>query len=136
MKNKKVVFLPIKPKFAFEILKGNKTVEFRKRFPKNICFVIVYASSPEKKILCYFDVSKITQMTPNEAWSLYSQKGCIKKNDFDSYYESKDFSTVIEIEKVHKLSHPIDINKLNLKIPQSYCYLDEDIWTLIKSNCD
>ena len=66
----KAVLLSIKPEFAHKIFDGTKKYEFRKKVFKdeNIRKVIVYASSPEKKVLGEFDIDRILTGTPNEIW--------------------------------------------------------------------
>lgn len=57
----KAVLLSIKPEFTHKIFDGTKKYEFRKKVFKdeNIRKVIVYASSPEKKVLGEFDIDRI-----------------------------------------------------------------------------
>jgi len=127
-KTSQTVFLPIKPKYAFSILEGKKKVEFRKvKFNKDVKYVIIYASSPYKKVIGYFKLKKIVSGNPRMIWEKYKDVGCIEKLDFFEYYKDQKIAYAIEINKVKKLKSHIEPSKAvkNFKIPQSFSYLDE-----------
>lgn len=50
------IILSIKPKYAYLILSGEKTIEVRKVFPKKeIERIYLYSSSPVQKVVGYID---------------------------------------------------------------------------------
>ena len=64
-----VVLLPIKPEYANAIFTGEKRVEFRKKeFGRPVSHIVVYSSSPEKKVLGYFKISFVDVANPMTAW--------------------------------------------------------------------
>lgn len=131
-----VAFLPIKPRYAQAIMAGEKRVEFRKtRFARDVRYVVVYSSSPEKVVLGYFAVKDIDVSTPAAAWRRYSKAGSIQKRDFISYYDGADQAVTIVIQHVHRFDEPLSMDtlKLNMPVPQSYAYLSRDEFRRISS---
>lgn len=124
-----IALLPIHPKFADSIISGEKKVEFRKvRFRKEVSHVIIYASSPVKKILGYFEVSYIDEDTPEKLWSRYKDVGGIVYEEFKDYYSTTEKGVVIGVGKVCTLESPLPLSVINqsLTAPQSFFYLSAD----------
>ncbi len=122
-----VVFLPVKPRYAEQIMDGTKRVEFRKRIWKsNVDTVIIYASSPVKRILGYIKVSKVKEGTPDEIWKSYYPVGGISKEDFKTYFADHRGAVGIEIGSVHRLARPLRPADAGIHgpIPQSFKYVD------------
>ena len=132
------VLLSIKPKYVNEILAGKKKFEFRKAIfkKKDISKVFIYSSSPVKRIVASFEISKIIEDTPKKLWSQCHKYGGIKKQDFFDYFKDSDVAYAIEITNLNKLSEPIDPYALmtDFKAPQSYCYLPLDRFEKIIGN--
>lgn len=122
--------LSIKPIYANAILKGVKTVEFRKRvFKKNVDKIFIYSSSPTKMIVGYFTFSNIVEDTPENLWKTFQKVGGINKVDFFDYYKEteKGFGIVIkEVVKFDVEKDPMEFIE-NFTAPQSYVYLEREI---------
>lgn len=121
-----IVLMPVKPQFAQLIMKGKKKAEFRKvRFIKQVSYIVVYASSPVQKILCYFEVSHIDEGSPTYLWKRYRSVGGIIYKEFQAYYANSTRGVAIGIGRVCPLKHAIPLAKLNdsLVAPQSFVYL-------------
>ena len=124
---KNIVLLPIKPKYAHAILAGEKSVEFRKmQFKRNVSYVVVYSSSPEMKIVGYFEIGEVDEGRPMTLWKKYRLQGAISFQDYSRYYEGRDRAVAIVIKGVKVLSKPVTLNwlKRGLKAPQGFCYLN------------
>lgn len=121
--------LSIKPIYAEAILKGIKTVEFRKKvFKKKVDKVYIYSSSPTKMIVGYFTFSNIIEDTPENLWKTFKKVGGINKTDFFEYYQEteKGFGIVIkEVVKFDVEKEPIEFIE-NFTAPQSYIYLKRE----------
>lgn len=121
-----VALLPIQPRYASAILRGEKRVEFRRRrFGRQVQYVVVYASSPIRRIVGYFRVSSISEGCPRAIWEDYKHVGGIGQEDFFRYYEGAERAVAIGIERVYVLRNPLTLDTLgtSLKAPQSYLYL-------------
>lgn len=122
------ILISIKPKYVEKIISKEKTYEFRKRnFSKKVDNVIVYSSSPEKKIVGYFELEDIIKDTPSNLWSNFSNKGGISEKDFFKYYADKEEGIALKIGKLTVFDEFIDVTKLdNFKAPQSFKYVDKE----------
>lgn len=132
---KQVALFSIKPRFAFLIMEGKKKIELRKNcINPNVSFIVVYATTPVQKILGYFSVGKIIKDKKSIIWQKYSKSACVKSEEFDTYYDGKDFGVAIEINEVINLQNPIMLNEVdtNLLPPQSFTYLESSAFATIK----
>lgn len=121
-----VALLPIQPRFANAILRGEKRVEFRRRrFGRNVEYVVVYASSPVCGIVGSFRVSSIEEGCPRDIWEDYKDVGGIGHEEYFQYYAGAERAFAIGIERVCVLDRPLPLHELGcgLKAPQSYTYL-------------
>ncbi len=65
------VILSIKPEFAMQIFQGKKLFEFRRTiFKKDVNIVLVYASSPMKKVIGEFEINDIFYETTEDLWEI------------------------------------------------------------------
>lgn len=123
-----IVLMSIKPEYANAIFEGNKLVEFRKQpFRRSASHVIVYSSSPEKKILGFFTLGETDIGNPKTLWKRHRSVGAIEYSDYNAYFGDRDVGVAFHVKRIHRLKKPISLGRLkrNLKAPQSYCYIDE-----------
>ncbi|MEM3502998.1 MAG: hypothetical protein QXE05_07245 [Nitrososphaeria archaeon] len=120
------VILSIKPKYCKMILSGVKKYEFRKKFPKDVKYVYIYATSPIKKLVGKFKVGEIIEGSPTELWIRFRKYGGIDEDEFFKYYKGASKGYAIQIEKVRTFS-PIDPKTImfDFKPPQSYKYTSD-----------
>jgi predicted transcriptional regulator len=124
-----VALLPIQPRYANAIIRGEKRVEFRRRrFGREVQYVVVYASSPIRAIIGYFRISSISEGCPRAIWEEFKHVGGIDHEDYFRYYEGADRAVAIGIERVCVLGSPVPLSRLSgsLKAPQSYSYLTRE----------
>ena len=125
MENK--VLLSIKPEFANKIFNGEKKFEYRRVIfkNKNVSKIVVYASSPVKKVIGEFDVGQIINTSKNELWKKTRKYSGITKEYFDQYFDDKDFGYAIEIKGVERFDEPKCLNEeYGMSFPpQSFVYL-------------
>lgn len=125
-----VILMSIKPKYAEQIIRGNKTIELRRVAPNldKSTVLLIYESTPVKAITGYAFISEITKLSPSEAWAQYAGKAQISKHDFDEYYQGADQAFAIHLKKAARLLEPISLADLRseqilFNPPQSYRYL-------------
>lgn len=121
------VLLSIKPKFAESIINGRKKYEFRKNaFSKrNIGRVYIYSTTPIKKIVGIFRISKIIEDKPSTLWHQLKDEAGISEEEFFDYFKNREVGFAFEIVKVEKFETPVDPKNVlpNFVPPQSFCYL-------------
>lgn len=125
-----VILMSIKPKYAEQIIRGNKTIELRRVAPNlnKSTVILIYESSPVKAITGYVFISEITKLSPSEAWVQYACRAQISKPDFDEYYQGADQAFAIHLKEAARLLAPISLanlrsEKILFHPPQSYRYL-------------
>lgn len=124
-----VALLPIQPRYANAIIRGEKHVEFRKRrFGRTVTYVAVYASSPVQAIIGFFRISSIFEGCPQSIWESFQHVGGIDRENFFRYYAGAERAVAIGIERVCVFRNPVPLESLSrsLKAPQSYSYLTHD----------
>jgi predicted transcriptional regulator len=122
------VLLSIKPEFVEKIFQGDKKYEFRRKLFKStsVTKVVIYASSPVKKVVGEFEIDDILSLDINQLWSKTSQHAGIDKEFYDSYFHGKMIGHAIRIKNVQRYSEPLELNSYNIqRAPQSFLYLSQ-----------
>ena len=130
------VFLPVKPKWANMIIRGEKQAELRKRnFPLHVTKAVIYSTEPEGKILGWYEIDDVIEMSIEQARfvgenGLQESSHKVLVKDFNNYYKGCDVARVVfmgcEFQEFHrsKCFHPSEVLP-NFHIPQSFCYLED-----------
>jgi predicted transcriptional regulator len=128
------LLLSIKPKFAYSIISGEKTVELRTRFSRRWAGhrVSIYASGNMRGLLGEATIRQVDAGDPSVIWLRYgSNLGCSQK-EFLKYVEGRSEVYAIELTDVTPYMAPIPIvqvehlSKQTLTPPQSYLELHDD----------
>lgn len=121
------ILLSIKPEFAIKIFSGEKKYEYRRIIFKNreIKCVIVYASSPVKKVIGEFEIEKVISGKPWKVWEETQNGSGITKEYFNNYVKSKKEIYAIKIGNIKLYRKQLCLkNDFELKYaPQSFVYL-------------
>ena len=121
------VLLSIHPKYVERIFNLSKRFEYRKYAFKNkqVDTIVLYSTTPVKKVVGEFDVGEITCDTPEKIWEETNRYSGMSKEAFDEYYYGRKLAFAIKIQNVNVYPNPIDLTEFcGLKRPpQSYTYL-------------
>jgi len=126
---RRIALLSIHPQFARLIMNGKKRAEFRKtKFREKVSHIVVYATSPVRRILGYFEVSHIDEDSPKRLWARYREVGGIQRKEFQAYYASSTQGIAIGIGQIRPLSKPIPLSNLDdsMSVPQSFAYISSE----------
>jgi len=124
-----VALMSINPQYVRAIMEGQKLVEFRKKkFSKNIHYVLVYETAPRKSVVGYFTVNKIDIGTPQDLWERHASIGKISKDDYFAYYKNSDIAIGILFTRFIAFKKYLNIQKFNIKPPQSFQYVNETLF--------
>ena len=126
--NYRDVLISIKPRYVKEIIAGNKRVEFRKRgFSSSVLRAYVYESSPVKKIVGFFMVSRVVCLGAEELWERFSDISGVTKEELSEYLSGRP-GYAICFSEFHSFKTPVDPSTVidNFTAPQSFCYIDEE----------
>lgn len=124
----RAVLLSIKPKYADLILAGSKRVEFRRTWAaQGVDLIILYSSSPVRKIVGIVEVDEVINATHATLWKICTENGGgVRKDELRSYFQGKTYGNAVMLGKVFKLSKLIEPSELitNFVAPQSFRYLN------------
>lgn len=124
----KAVLLSIKPEFAEKIFAGTKKFEFRKIIFKhrNINKIIVYASSPIKKVIGEFIIDDIIIEDIDTLWNTTYEYSGITKEVYQKYFKNREKAYAIKIGKTIRYEKSRNLNEYNIKTaPQSFVYVGD-----------
>ena len=122
---KKVIF-SLKPAWAEKILSGEKKVEFRKSVcTESVDRILLYETSPVRKIMGEVCVDVIISGAPEEVWEKLGDKAAMTKREYDRYYLKRNRAVA------YCLSHPVRYERgRNLEeygiasAPRSFVYVE------------
>ena len=119
------ILMSIKPEFVEKIFSGKKKYEYRKRACKeNVDKVIVYASSPVKKVVGELIIKQVLCDKKDSIWNKTNNFGGINRDKYDEYFKNCDYAIAYEIDKVIKYDNPKILKDYHIKrAPQSYVYI-------------
>jgi predicted transcriptional regulator len=122
------LLLSVKPKFAEAILAGEKTFEFRRAVfrQRSIRTVVLYASSPTRKVVGEFTIDGVLTLSLDALWSMTQKGGAIERSYFDQYFRGRTIGHALKVKKVRRYKSPLCL-RTHLGIthpPQSFRYLD------------
>lgn len=126
----RVALFSIHPHYARAILQGSKGVEFRRQgLPGDVSHVVIYATSPIQQVIGMFEIAGVEKMSPRRAWKQHGRVGGIERTAFERYYTNADHAFVIRVRNPQTFPTPLLLAELdeNLRPPQSYMYLREDV---------
>lgn len=115
------VLMSIRPVYADAIFAGTKSVELRRRRPSFTegSRVLVYSSSPHRRLQGTFEVGRVLADEPNALWRQIAARGGIERAAFDAYFAGCATAYAIEIRNPRR----IEPTRLSIRPPQSYLFL-------------
>lgn len=135
----KTYYMKIKEKFISEIAKGNKKHEYRLATPermkvkvgdrkiaakKDISSIIIYETTPVKRIVAEAEIIDVLMFTPEELWAQTKDASGIDKVFFDEYFKGREVAYAYKLGKVKKYEPPKTLLEYGIKAaPQSFVYI-------------
>ena len=133
--------LSLKPRYADLLFDGRKTVELRRRSLERMQGrdVFVYSTTPVRTLRGGFRVGTVWTDTPDNIWSLVSERAGVEKPDFDAYYAGREIAYALEIVDVWEYDNPLTLDALqrlirNFVVPQSWRYVKPDEYRIFQDN--
>ena len=120
------VLLSIKPEFVEQIFAGTKKYEFRKSLFRrsDVKYVVIYASSPVKRVVGEFEIDDILSDDVNSLWERTKKHSGITKTFYKSYFQNKKTANAIQIGHLIKYEVTKSLSDYNIhQAPQSFCYI-------------
>ena len=123
---KKKLIISINPEHVNSIINGIKKYEFRTKIAKyDVEKLIIYETSPTKKIVAEATVLQTLQMTPKELWKITKNESGITKKFYDGYFKNRTIAYAYKLGEIKVYDKPLDLSDFGLKnAPQSFVYID------------
>ena len=130
-----IALLSIHPEYVELIATGEKKVEFRRiRFQRHLTHIVVYSTSPEKRLVGYFEVEDMEVDSPELISSKYEANGGVSPETLSKYMKDATHAVAIIIGNFYSFSKHIDLNDIGIvSPPQSFRYLDQGIFEYLQS---
>lgn len=125
--NRSNILLPIKPESVDRIIKQTKLYEYRKsRCKKDIDKIVIYSTSPVKKVVAEVIVKEIITSAPLKLWESTKDYSDTTKDKFMEYFKNKNIAYAYKLGKVTVYDKPKTLEELEINYyPQSYVYLEK-----------
>lgn len=121
------ILLPIKPEYANKIVDRTKLYEYRKsKCKRDIDKIVIYSTSPVKRIIAEVEVKSVISNTPNKLWNETKHYSGISKVKYMKYFKNKDIAFAYELGKVIIYENQKKLKDIGIDYyPQSYVYLTD-----------
>lgn len=125
------LLLSIQPRFAKAILDGTKTVELRRKPPRDQPdFVIIYGSGAAKAILGVAQLKEVHTSTPDDIWKKFGGTSGVTRVEFDEYFKGSATASALELTHPRRSGAEVSLSRLReigLEPPQSWRYVERQI---------
>jgi predicted transcriptional regulator len=122
--------MSVRPEHAFDIMSGRKTVKLRRRFPEHVpieSLILIYASSPEQRLIGAASIEGVRHMTPAGLWRSFRGRACVERSLFDDYFSGAREGFGVLLGACVRFAEPIPVSELRERFrfspPQSYQYI-------------
>lgn len=122
---KKKILISINPEHVQNIIKSIKKYEYRKIAAKqDISSIIIYETTPVKRIVAEAEIIDVLMYSPEELWKLTKEESGISKAFFDEYFEGKEIAYAYKLGKIKVYDEPKTLLEYGIKAaPQSFVYI-------------
>jgi len=97
--------------------------------------MVIYSSSPMKKIVGTCAIGSVIENHPVVLWEMCKEFSGLCEAEFFFYFYGKEKGYAIEIGEIQKFQNPVDPWEIDADFipPQSFRYIDETLYSKI---CD
>ena len=122
---KKKILISINPEHVQNIINGTKKYEYRKLAAKqDISSIIIYETTPVKRIVAEAEIVDVLMMSPEELWGQTKDASGISKEFFDKYFRNREVAYAYKLGEIKVYEEPKMLIDYGVKAaPQSFVYL-------------
>jgi predicted transcriptional regulator len=131
----KIVLLSVKPEYADRILKGTKRFEFRRAaFASPVDEILLYATSPTKRIVGLFRIDSVHKGSPSSLWNRFARYAGIGRSKYFSYFAEAKRAFALQVHSTQRFLTHVDPRSVwpNFYPPQSFRYLEKEEAAVLK----
>lgn len=120
----KKIIISINPEHVNNIINGTKKYEYRtKAAKKDVNKLIIYETTPIKKIVAEAEIIEVLALDPNSLWDRTKEFSGISRKYFDEYFNNRKIAYAYKLGKIKVYDQPKTLNDFGLKTaPQSFVY--------------
>jgi predicted transcriptional regulator len=129
-KDRVVMLLSIRPSFAAKLYDGTKRIELRRVRPtRPVTKVLVYETSPVKRITGWFTLRWIRLFSPSRAWSEFRAQLGVTRKAFRSYFRDRRAAVLLAVSRARRFASGVRLSAVRsgMRAPQSFFYLDKEL---------
>lgn len=119
------ILISINPEHVEKILDGSKRFEYRtKAAKKDIKSLIIYSTSPMKKVVAEAEIVEVIALSPEELWKETSAYSGIQKEFFDDYFKDRKIAYAYKLGRITPFNEPKALKDYGISYaPQSFIYV-------------
>lgn len=123
---KRNIIISINPEHVENIINGTKKFEYRTKAAKcDVGKIIIYETTPVKKIVAEVEIIDVLMMSPNQLWQETKKQSGISKSYFDDYFKNRDVAYAYKLGKIKVYDEPKELYEFGLRFaPQSFVYVN------------
>ena len=123
----KKLLMSIKPLYVDKILNGEKRFEYRKkRCSQPVESILIYETSPKKKVVAEFELINILTASPEKIWEQTHHASGIDKRFFDNYFNGSHVAIAYVLGNVVIFNEPRSLSYYGVTFaPQSFQYIED-----------
>ena len=123
---KRKILISVNPEHVDNIISGVKKYEYRRHVAKkDISSIIIYETTPIKRVVAEAEIEAIISYTPDELWELTKNESGITREFFDKYFKGKDIAHAYRIGKVKVFKEKKSLQDYGVRYaPQSFVYIN------------
>lgn len=120
----KKIIISINPEHVNNIINGTKKYEYRtKAAKKDVNKLIIYETTPIKKVVAEAEIVEVLALDPNALWEKTREYSGITKNFFDEYFKDRKVAYAYKLGKIKVYDEPKALTEFGLRAaPQSFAY--------------
>lgn len=123
---KQKIVISINPEYVKKIISGEKKYEYRTKAAKHeIDKIIIYETTPVKKIVAEAEILEVLKMSPRDLWEKTKKESGITKKFFVNYFKGREVACAYKLGKITVYENPLELSELGIKTaPQSFIYIN------------
>lgn len=122
------ILLSVKPEYIYRIFDGSKGFEYRRKLAKmKVDTIVLYATSPVKKVLGEVQVIGTKTASPSALWEETKHRSGISRKKYRKYFHGQKKANAYILGKACEYPEEKKLEDYGVKhAPQSYVYLELD----------
>lgn len=122
---KRKILISINPEHVQNIIAGVKKYEYRKIAARqDISSIIIYETTPIKKIVAEAEIIDVLELPPEELWNQTKNESGISKAFFDKYFNNRTVAYAYKLGEIKVYDTPKTLMDYGIKAaPQSFVYV-------------